>query len=86
MARTYGGSGPALTTHGSLDLKQEIQIQIEHDHYWSQFLSNNVAAKGLRYVPVHAFWHSAARILSHGEKGQFQYVLLQHCMVQFVFF
>jgi hypothetical protein len=25
---TYGGSGPALTAHGSLDLKQEIQIQI----------------------------------------------------------
>jgi hypothetical protein len=28
-------SGPALTTHGSLDLKQEIQIQIQmsHEHY-----------------------------------------------------
>jgi hypothetical protein len=26
---TFGGSGPALTAHGSLDLKQEIQIQIE---------------------------------------------------------
>jgi hypothetical protein len=26
---TFGGSGPALTTHGSLDLKQEIQIQIQ---------------------------------------------------------
>jgi hypothetical protein len=25
---TFGGSGPALTAHGSLDLKQEIQIQI----------------------------------------------------------
>jgi hypothetical protein len=24
---TFGGSGPALTAHGSLDLKQEIQIQ-----------------------------------------------------------
>jgi hypothetical protein len=24
----FGGSGPALTAHGSLDLKQEIQIQI----------------------------------------------------------
>jgi hypothetical protein len=24
---TSGGSGPAITTHGSLDLKQEIQIQ-----------------------------------------------------------
>jgi hypothetical protein len=23
-----GGSGPALTTHGSLDLKKEIQFQI----------------------------------------------------------
>jgi hypothetical protein len=25
---TFGGSGPALTAHGSLDLKQEIQIYI----------------------------------------------------------
>jgi hypothetical protein len=25
----FGGSGPALTAHGSLDLKQEIQIQIQ---------------------------------------------------------
>jgi hypothetical protein len=25
---TFGGSGPALTAHGSLYLKQEIQIQI----------------------------------------------------------
>jgi hypothetical protein len=26
---TFRGSGPALTAHGSLDLKQEIQIQIQ---------------------------------------------------------
>jgi hypothetical protein len=26
---TFGGSGPALTAHGSLELKQEIQIQIQ---------------------------------------------------------
>jgi hypothetical protein len=26
---TFGGSGPAFTAHGSLDLKQEIQIQIQ---------------------------------------------------------
>jgi hypothetical protein len=26
---TFGGSGSALTAHGSLDLKQEIQIQIQ---------------------------------------------------------
>jgi hypothetical protein len=26
---TFGGSVPALTAHGSLDLKQEIQIQIQ---------------------------------------------------------
>jgi hypothetical protein len=26
---TFGGSGPALPAHGSLDLKQEIQIQIQ---------------------------------------------------------
>jgi hypothetical protein len=26
---TFGGSDPALTAHGSLDLKQEIQIQIQ---------------------------------------------------------
>jgi hypothetical protein len=25
---TFGGSSPALTAHSSLDLKQEIQIQI----------------------------------------------------------
>jgi hypothetical protein len=25
---TFGGSGPALTAHGSFDLKQEIQIHI----------------------------------------------------------
>jgi hypothetical protein len=25
----FGGSGPAITVHGSLDLKQEIQIQIQ---------------------------------------------------------
>jgi hypothetical protein len=24
---TFGGSGPAITAHGSLDLKQQIQIQ-----------------------------------------------------------
>jgi hypothetical protein len=26
---TFGGSGLAITPHGSLDLKQEIQIQIQ---------------------------------------------------------
>jgi hypothetical protein len=26
---TFGGSGPTLTAHGSLDPKQEIQIQIQ---------------------------------------------------------
>jgi hypothetical protein len=26
---TFGGSGPAIIAHGSLDLKQEIQIQIQ---------------------------------------------------------
>jgi hypothetical protein len=26
---TFGGSGPAITAHGSLDLKQEIKIQIQ---------------------------------------------------------
>jgi hypothetical protein len=26
---TFGGSGPAITAHGSLDLKQEIHIQIQ---------------------------------------------------------
>jgi hypothetical protein len=26
---TFGGSGLALTAHGSLDLTQEIQIQIQ---------------------------------------------------------
>jgi hypothetical protein len=27
--KTFGGSGPALTAHGSLDLKQKIQIQTQ---------------------------------------------------------
>jgi hypothetical protein len=26
---TFGGSGPDITAHGSLDLKQKIQIQIQ---------------------------------------------------------
>jgi hypothetical protein len=26
---TFGGSGPAITAHNSLKLKQEIQIQIQ---------------------------------------------------------
>jgi hypothetical protein len=26
---TFGGSGPDINAHGSLDLKQEIQIQIQ---------------------------------------------------------
>jgi hypothetical protein len=26
---TFGGSGPDITAHGSLDLKQEILIQIQ---------------------------------------------------------
>jgi hypothetical protein len=26
---TFGGSVPAITAHGSLDLKEEIQIQIQ---------------------------------------------------------
>jgi hypothetical protein len=30
---TFGVSGPALTAHGSLDLKQEIQIQTSNTHY-----------------------------------------------------
>jgi hypothetical protein len=31
---TFGGSGPALTAHGSLDLKQENQIQIQINKYY----------------------------------------------------
>jgi hypothetical protein len=30
---TFGGSGPALTAHGSLDLKQEIQIQAADEFF-----------------------------------------------------
>jgi hypothetical protein len=26
---TFGGSGPAITTHGSLNLQQENQIQLQ---------------------------------------------------------
>jgi hypothetical protein len=29
---TFGGSVPAITAHGSLDFKQEIQIQIQSEH------------------------------------------------------
>jgi hypothetical protein len=35
---TFGGSGPAITAHGSLDLKQEIQIQIQIRHIVSSVL------------------------------------------------
>jgi hypothetical protein len=28
--KTFGGSGPDITAHGSLDIKQEIQIQIQN--------------------------------------------------------
>jgi hypothetical protein len=28
---TFGGSGPAFTAHGSMELKQEIQIQIQKE-------------------------------------------------------
>jgi hypothetical protein len=38
---TFGGSGPALTTHGSLDLKQEIQIQILTEYY---FVINHIVS------------------------------------------
>jgi hypothetical protein len=36
-AFTFGGSGPALTAHGSLDLKQEIQIQIQIQNLGTRF-------------------------------------------------
>jgi hypothetical protein len=39
---TFGGSGPAITAHGSLDLKQEIQIQIQT---FPTFLINFVQKK-----------------------------------------
>jgi hypothetical protein len=35
---TFGGSGPALTAHGSLDLKQEIQIQIQSSCWFCLFV------------------------------------------------
>jgi hypothetical protein len=31
---TFGGSGPAITAQGSLNIKQEIQIQIEAIANW----------------------------------------------------
>jgi hypothetical protein len=35
---TFGGSGPALTAHGSLDLKKEIQIQNQIQVYeWQKW-------------------------------------------------
>jgi hypothetical protein len=36
---TFGGSGPALTAHGSLDLKQEIQIQMHCVLFWGNLLN-----------------------------------------------
>jgi hypothetical protein len=36
---TFGDSGPALTAHGSLDLKQEIQIQL---HITIAIQTNNI--------------------------------------------
>jgi hypothetical protein len=35
----FGGSGPAITAHGSLDLKQEIQIQIQIQTAGFQFIA-----------------------------------------------
>jgi hypothetical protein len=35
---TFGGSGPALTVHGSLDLKQEIQIQMGTFLFFKRFI------------------------------------------------
>jgi hypothetical protein len=37
---TFGGSGPDITVHGSLDLKQEIQIQILNGNYLFEQLDN----------------------------------------------
>jgi hypothetical protein len=34
----FGGSGPAITVHGSLDLKQEIQIQIQSHGVLLEFI------------------------------------------------
>jgi hypothetical protein len=50
---TFGGSGPALTAHGSLDLKQEIQIQslntsvCEDDNHVDQF--KDVDGEGINF-------------------------------------
>jgi hypothetical protein len=42
---TFGGSGPAITAHGSLDLKQEIQIQILTISHSKSFAVCDTAAK-----------------------------------------
>jgi hypothetical protein len=39
---TFGGSGPDITAHGSLDLKQEIQIQIQTSVVFVKRESNGV--------------------------------------------
>ena len=46
---TFGGSGPALTAHGSLDLKQEIQIQIQ---IMMSVIGTSFPATNLQYFTV----------------------------------
>jgi hypothetical protein len=58
---TFGGSGLALTAHGSLDLKQEIQIQIQvqtlrHElvttFFYMYFVNNFVGKKKITLLYV----------------------------------
>jgi hypothetical protein len=44
----FGGSGPTITAHGSLDLKQEIQIQIQT---WQVKILKGECLKKLIHTP-----------------------------------
>jgi hypothetical protein len=45
---TSGGSGPDITAHGSLDLKQEIQIQIQTTIFYKDLQLVTTVSLGLK--------------------------------------
>jgi hypothetical protein len=55
---TFGDSGPAITAHGSLDLKQEIQIQIAVSFLAGRQGRGSVAEDH----PVGAGWKAAVHV------------------------
>jgi hypothetical protein len=65
---TFGGRGPDITAHGSLDLKQEIQIQI---HFMAAFWA------------VSTFGGSGPALTAHGSLDLKQEIQIQIQMPQF---